>query len=233
MKWRRRRRRPSSRITSSDGKENVADIRGDLQAEMTDKASVFRTDETLREALATIGGLRERYRSVRVDDKGKIVQLRPHRGPRAGLPLDLAEALVGGALARTESRGAHFRDDFPTRDDAGWMRHSLTHRRARRLPRPRLQARRRAGRTPRWNGILNSWTSSSGSSGSTPRPTTPPTGRPTRSTSRSRTGCSTPSTRSNGTRTAPSASAGRVPTGCAAPTPWSSTARTASPACCP
>ncbi len=117
------------RITSSDGKENVADIRGALQAEMTDKASVFRTDETLREALATIGGLRERYRSVRVDDKGKVFNFDLTEALELGFLIDLAESLVGGALARTESRGAHFRDDFPTRDDAGWMRHSLTHRR--------------------------------------------------------------------------------------------------------
>ncbi|MEA2843472.1 MAG: succinate dehydrogenase / fumarate reductase, flavoprotein subunit [Actinomycetota bacterium] len=114
------------RIVSSDGKENVADIRGALQAEMTDKASVFRTDETLRQALATIDGLRERYQSVRVDDKGKVFNFDLTEAIELGFLIDLAETLVVAALARTESRGAHFRDDFPTRDDAGWMRHSLS-----------------------------------------------------------------------------------------------------------
>ena len=118
------------RIVSSEGKENVADVRGALQAEMTDKASVFRTDETLREALATIGGLRERYQSVRVDDKGKVFNFDLTEAIELGFLIDLAESLVVAALARTESRGAHFRDDFPTRDDAGWMRHSLSSREA-------------------------------------------------------------------------------------------------------
>ncbi len=114
----------------SDGKENVADIRGALQAEMTLKASVFRTDETLREALDTIGRLRVRYQSVRVDDKGKVFNFDLTEAIELGFLIDLAEALVVAALARTESRGAHFRDDFPARDDAGWMRHSLSSREA-------------------------------------------------------------------------------------------------------
>ena len=116
------------RILLSDGTENVADIRAALQAEMTDKASVFRTDETLREALATVAALRERYQSVRVDDKGKVFNFDLTEALELGYLLDLADALVGAALARTESRGAHFRDDFPTRDDDHWRRHSLTHR---------------------------------------------------------------------------------------------------------
>jgi succinate dehydrogenase / fumarate reductase flavoprotein subunit len=113
---------------SAKGTENVADIRTELQAEMTDKASVFRTDELLRQAGATIGRLRERYRSARIDDKGKIFNFDLTEALELGYLLDLADALVGAALARTESRGAHFRDDFPQRDDDNWRRHSLTHR---------------------------------------------------------------------------------------------------------
>ncbi len=115
-------------LKSSKGTENVADIRVELQAEMTDKASVFRTDELLRQAGATVGRLRERYRSARIDDKGRVFNFDLTEALELGYLLDLADALVSAALARTESRGAHFRDDFPTRDDANWRRHSLTHR---------------------------------------------------------------------------------------------------------
>jgi succinate dehydrogenase / fumarate reductase flavoprotein subunit len=116
------------RLKAASGKEKVADIRADLQAEMTDKASVFRTEDTLVAAQATIGGLRDRYRDVKIDDKGSCFNYDLTEALELGFLLDLAEALVVGALARTESRGGHFRDDFPKRDDANWMCHSLVRR---------------------------------------------------------------------------------------------------------
>jgi succinate dehydrogenase / fumarate reductase, flavoprotein subunit len=116
------------RLKSSKGTENVADIRTELQAEMTDKASVFRTDELLREVGGTIGRLRDRYRSARIDDKGLVFNFDLTEALELGYLIDLAECLVAAALARTESRGAHFRDDFPKRDDGNWMRHSLAFR---------------------------------------------------------------------------------------------------------
>ncbi|HEX7277642.1 MAG TPA: succinate dehydrogenase flavoprotein subunit [Acidimicrobiales bacterium] len=115
-------------LKSSSGTENVADIRSELQAEMTDKASVFRTDELLRQAGATVAGLRQRYQAARIDDKGQVFNFDLTEALELGYLLDLADALVTAALARTESRGAHFRDDFPTRDDDTWRRHSLAHR---------------------------------------------------------------------------------------------------------
>ncbi len=115
-------------LRSSRATENVADIRTELQAEMTDKASVFRTDELLGQAEATVGRLRERYTAARIDDKGKVFNFDLTEALELGYLLDLAECLVVTARARTESRGAHFRDDFPKRDDASWRRHSLAHR---------------------------------------------------------------------------------------------------------
>jgi succinate dehydrogenase / fumarate reductase flavoprotein subunit len=108
--------------------ENVADIRARLQEEMMDKASVFRTDDSLRSVLATVRSLRERYQSVSIQDKGEIFNYDLTEAIELGFLIDLAETLVVSALARTESRGAHFRDDHPTRDDANWMRHSLASR---------------------------------------------------------------------------------------------------------
>ncbi len=116
------------RLRSSTGGENVATIRDELQAEMTDKASVFRTEETLTVALGTIRGLRERYLDASIDDKGPTFNFDLTEGLELGFLLDLAEVLAASALARTESRGAHFRDDHPLRDDANWMRHSLARR---------------------------------------------------------------------------------------------------------
>jgi len=95
---------------------------------MMEKASVFRTDESLRSVLDTVRSLRERYQRASIQDKGEIFNYDLTEAIELGFLIDLAETLVVSALARTESRGAHFRDDHPTRDDVGWMRHSLAFR---------------------------------------------------------------------------------------------------------
>ena len=105
--------------------ENVAAIRAGLQDEMTLNASVFRTAESLTTAQSRIRALRERYRTASIDDKGNIFNFDLTEALELGFLLDLAEALVVSALARTESRGAHSRDDHTLRDDANWMRHTL------------------------------------------------------------------------------------------------------------
>jgi succinate dehydrogenase / fumarate reductase flavoprotein subunit len=106
----------------------AADIRSTLQAEMTERASVFRTEDSLQRVLDTIGELRARYDEVAVDDKGSCFNYDLTEALELGFLLDLAETLVVSALARTESRGAHFREDFPKRDDANWMVHTLVRR---------------------------------------------------------------------------------------------------------
>jgi len=116
------------RLRVGAGGENVADIRSRLQEEMMEKASVFRTDESLRSVLDTVHSLRDRYQQASIQDKGEIFNYDLTEAIELGFLIDLAESLVVSALARTESRGAHFRDDHPTRDDANWMRHSLAFR---------------------------------------------------------------------------------------------------------
>ena len=115
-------------LLSEHGDENMADVREALQEEMTDKASVFRTEETLTAARDTVGALRQRYGAISVQDKGRRYNYDLTEALELGFLLDLADALVVSALARTESRGAHFRDDHPLRDDANWMRHTLARR---------------------------------------------------------------------------------------------------------
>ena len=115
-------------LQASPGTEKVADIRAELQQAMTDDASVYRTEESLTSVSATIDRLRERYRHVAVGDQGHRFNYELSEALELGYLLDVASALVAAALARTESRGGHFRDDHPRRDDVHWMRHSLAWR---------------------------------------------------------------------------------------------------------
>jgi succinate dehydrogenase / fumarate reductase flavoprotein subunit len=116
------------RLRSASGATRAADVRSQLQAEMTEKASVFRTEESLGAVETTIGELRARYADVCIDDKGHCFNYDLTEALELGFLLDLAEALVVAARARTESRGGHSRDDFPERDDANWLKHSLVRR---------------------------------------------------------------------------------------------------------
>ncbi|WP_136518829.1 MULTISPECIES: succinate dehydrogenase flavoprotein subunit [Cellulomonas] len=114
--------------TRPDG-ERVADIRRALQETMDANAQVFRTEESLRTALDDIRALRKRYTAVSVQDKSRTFNTDLLEAVELGFLLDIAETVVVGALNRKESRGGHFREDFPDRDDAGYMRHTMAYRR--------------------------------------------------------------------------------------------------------
>ncbi len=121
-------REECERLLTSNGSESVARLRETLQREMMDKASVFRTQEGLEAMLTTLKELKDRYRRVRIQDKGKIFNMDLQEALELGYLLDLAEVTVVSALARRESRGAHYREDFPKRDDAEWLKHTLAYR---------------------------------------------------------------------------------------------------------
>ncbi|MBD7919513.1 succinate dehydrogenase flavoprotein subunit [Cellulomonas sp. Sa3CUA2] len=114
--------------TRPDG-ERVADIRRALQETMDANAQVFRTSESLTQALADIKALRKRYEAVSVQDKTKTFNTDLLEAVELGFLLDIAETVVVGALNREESRGGHFREDFPDRDDARFMQHTMAYRR--------------------------------------------------------------------------------------------------------
>jgi succinate dehydrogenase / fumarate reductase flavoprotein subunit len=107
---------------------NAADIRAELQDNMFDLAFVVRTEESLRKMQDILGSLRERYDNVYVQDTGRMYNTELMEAVELGFLLDNADALVAAALARDESRGAHYRDDHPLRDDAHWLKHSLAYR---------------------------------------------------------------------------------------------------------
>jgi succinate dehydrogenase / fumarate reductase flavoprotein subunit len=113
------------------GEENVATIRTELQETMDANASVYRTEATLKQAESEVRALKERYRSVGVSDRGQRYNTELLEAVELGFLLDLAQVLVVSALARTESRGGHFREDFPTRDDVNQMRHTMAYRQGR------------------------------------------------------------------------------------------------------
>jgi succinate dehydrogenase / fumarate reductase flavoprotein subunit len=111
-------------LTRTEG-SNAADIRAELQDEMFDLAFVVRTEDGLRKMQDILVGLRERYERVAIQDKGSVYNTDLMEAVEVGFLLDCADALVVAALARDESRGAHFREDHPLRDDDHWLRHSL------------------------------------------------------------------------------------------------------------
>ena len=116
-------------LLSRDRSVNPVDIRTELQDEMFDKACVVRDEDGLKQMEAVLADLHDRYAQVGVQDKGSVYNTDLMEAVELGFLLDCAESLVAAARARTESRGAHFREDHPLRDDANWLKHSLAYRR--------------------------------------------------------------------------------------------------------
>ena len=95
---------------------------------MFDLAFVVRSETSLTKMKEILGGLRERFERVAIGDKGAVYNTDLMETVELGFLLDCADTCVESALARTESRGAHFREDHPLRDDANWLKHSLASR---------------------------------------------------------------------------------------------------------
>ncbi|GAB06535.1 succinate dehydrogenase flavoprotein subunit [Gordonia amarae] len=115
-------------LLSEHGHERVADIRTSLQATMDANASVFRTEDTLKQALKDVQALKERYAHIRIHDKGKRFNSDLLEAIELGFLLEMAEVTVVGAINRKESRGGHAREDYPTRDDVNFMRHTMAYK---------------------------------------------------------------------------------------------------------
>jgi succinate dehydrogenase / fumarate reductase flavoprotein subunit len=116
------------RIRQGSGGTKPYDLRNAMQSTMTTNVGVFRTHETMSEALTLLKELRNKYSdSIEVDDKGKQFNTDLLEAWELGCLLELAEVTAFSALARTESRGGHARDDFQERDDDNWLKHTLCH----------------------------------------------------------------------------------------------------------
>jgi len=115
-------------VRKSQGTEKVAVLRKELQDTMDKNAQVYRTATSLQESLDKIAELRKRYQHISIQDQGNRFNTDLLEAVELGFLLDLAEVLAYTALERKESRGGHFREDFPERDDKKFMLHSMAYK---------------------------------------------------------------------------------------------------------
>ncbi|MCH6580104.1 MAG: FAD-binding protein [Nitrospinae bacterium] len=114
-------------IFQRDGTESYNDIRNEMKEVMMEKCGVFRDADNLKSCIATIQGLQERHTKGRVTDKGRLFNTELYEIIELGNMLKMAEIIATMALARKESRGGHYRTDFPKRDDQEFLKHSLVY----------------------------------------------------------------------------------------------------------
>ena len=114
-------------ILTNNGNESVAQIRNELQESMSENAGVFRVKESLKKQLKIIRTLKERFKNIRIEDKSRLFNTELQEAIELGHMLDYSTFIVKGALAREESRGAHFREDFPERNDEKFLKHTMAY----------------------------------------------------------------------------------------------------------
>ncbi len=114
-------------VKTNNGNERVHALRGELQQGMTDNAGVFRTAKSLKLQASSIKKLLKRYKNIRIDDKSNIFNTELQEAVELGHMLEFSLFIVEGGLAREESRGAHYREDFPSRNDEKFMKHTYAY----------------------------------------------------------------------------------------------------------
>ncbi len=114
-------------IRTSSGNEKVPNLRTELQQGMTDNAGVFRTESSLLKQQENIKQLKERFKNIRIDDKSKIYNTDLQEAIEFSHMLDYSAFIVDGAIHRKESRGAHYREEYQTRDDENFLKHTMAY----------------------------------------------------------------------------------------------------------
>jgi succinate dehydrogenase / fumarate reductase, flavoprotein subunit len=122
-----------SRLDSQAGGEEVHEVRGEIQRTMQLHCGVFRFPDLLTEGVAKIKAVAERAQRTGIRDKSKVFNTARIEALELDNLVETARATMISAEARKESRGAQARADFPTRDDQGWLKHSLWYREGDRL----------------------------------------------------------------------------------------------------
>jgi succinate dehydrogenase / fumarate reductase flavoprotein subunit len=112
-------------LLNASGAERLGPIMLELQDTMDRNCGVFRTEESITEQKKIVENLRLRFKSLAIEDHGQAYNLDLVEALELGHMLEVAAALVDGALARQESRGGHYRDDYTKRDDVNWLKHTL------------------------------------------------------------------------------------------------------------
>jgi succinate dehydrogenase / fumarate reductase flavoprotein subunit len=113
-------------IKTNNGTESVPAIRTELQQSMTDNAAVFRKEETLLLQREILNTLTERYKNIRISDKSNTFNTELQEAIELGHMIEFSKFIVEGAILRKESRGAHYREDYPQRDDENFMKHTYS-----------------------------------------------------------------------------------------------------------
>lgn len=113
------------RLKNGSGKEKVAELRSAMQKTMMAGVGVYRTKQTITESRDTVMELRRRYQEVAISDQSDYFNTELVEALELGFLLDVAWMIAESALNRTESRGAHSREDFKERDDKNWLKHSF------------------------------------------------------------------------------------------------------------
>ncbi len=116
------------RLLARHGSERPWQVREELGRVMSQNLGLFRTQQSMQEAWEKVRELKARASRVYVHDKGRIFNTDLIQALELESMVEIAETIVAGALAREESRGAHYRSDFPKRDDANWLKHTLAYR---------------------------------------------------------------------------------------------------------
>ncbi|MCB1871385.1 MAG: succinate dehydrogenase/fumarate reductase flavoprotein subunit, partial [Gammaproteobacteria bacterium] len=113
------------RARNANGSTPTAKIRDDMQRTMQKHAAVFRTGDSMQEGVDKMQAVFDSFADVGVSDRGMVWNTDLVETLELDNLLIQAQVIIQGALTRTESRGGHAREDFPDRDDANWMKHTL------------------------------------------------------------------------------------------------------------
>ena len=116
-------------LDKKGGDEKIGVIREEMQRDMDAGAGVFRTKQGLEELVEKLGGLRERFERIKIEDSSRTFNTELTSAMELDFMLEVAQAIAVSALAREESRGAHSRRDFPERNDEKFLKHTLAYRR--------------------------------------------------------------------------------------------------------
>jgi len=128
MLWDEARRVETEYLEKKTGTERIAVIREEMQKEMDTGAGVFRDRDGLSRLARNLGGLRDRFERIKIDDSSRTFNTEVLAALELDFMLEVSTAIAFSALAREESRGAHARRDFPERDDAKFLKHTLAFR---------------------------------------------------------------------------------------------------------
>ncbi len=114
-------------LLTSSGKENVHKLHDEMADLMVKYVTVKRDNQDLETTMVKLKEIRERYKNISLDDRGSLVNQTYAFANQFRYMLELALVITKGALLRNESRGSHYKPEFPLRDDVHWLKHTMAH----------------------------------------------------------------------------------------------------------